>query len=121
MTPAEHVLRYSAFTDTPAGGNPAGVVLDARDMADTRMLELAAEIGYSETAFLTPRAGRGEYDVRYFSAEAEVPFCGHATIATAVALAERDGTGDLVFHTAAGPVAIHTGRDEGGAVGAWVT
>src|SRR3954451_2538932 len=91
MTAAEQVLRYSAFTDTPAGGNPAGVVLDARNMADARMLELAAEIGYSETAFLTPRPGGREYDVRYFSAEAEVPFCGHATIATAVALAERDG------------------------------
>jgi PhzF family phenazine biosynthesis protein len=121
MTAAEHVLRYSAFTDTPAGGNPAGVVLDARDMADARMLELAAEIGYSETAFLTPRAGGREYDVRYFSAEAEVPFCGHATIATAVALAERDGTGDLVFHIAAGPVAIHTGRDEAGAIVASLT
>jgi len=71
MTAAEQVLRYSAFTDTPAGGNPAGVVLDARDMADARMLELAAEIGYSETAFLTPRAGGREYDVRYFSAEVE--------------------------------------------------
>src|SRR3954453_18746706 len=121
MTPAEHVLRYSAFTDTPAGGNPAGVVLDSLGMADARRLELAAEKGYSQTAFLTPRPSGREYDVRYFSAEAEVPFCGHATIATAVALAERDGTGDLVFQIAAGPVAIHTGRDEGGAVGAWVT
>src|SRR3954447_5746475 len=121
MAATEHVLRYSAFTDTPAGGNPAGVVLDGRDMADARLLELAAEIGYSETAFLTPRAGGREYDVRYFSAEAEVPFCGHATIATAVALAERDGTGDLVFHIAAGPVAIRTGRDEAGAIVASLT
>src|SRR3954454_3393700 len=120
MPAAEHVLRYAAFTDTPTGGNPAGVVLDARDLADARMLALAAEIGYSETAFLTPRAA-GEYDVRYFSPEAEVPFCGHATIATAVALAERDGTGDLVFHIGAGPVAIHTGRDGSGAVVASLT
>src|SRR4051795_4321504 len=108
-------LRYAAFTDTPEGGNPAGVVLDATGMADDEMLAIAAEVGYSETAFLTPRAD-GEYDVRYFSPEAEVPFCGHATIATAVALAERDGTGDLVFHIGAGPVAIHTGRDGSGAV-----
>src|SRR3954466_11161191 len=116
MTPAEHVLRYSAFTDPPAGGTPAGVVLDARNMADARMLELAAEIGYSETAFLTPRAGGREYDVRYFRAGPGVPFCGPAPIATAVALAERDGTGALVFHIAAGPVAIHTSRDEAGAI-----
>jgi len=90
-------------------------------MADARMLALAAEVGYSETAFVTPRAGGREYDVRYFSAEAEVPFCGHATIATAVALAERDGTGDIVFHIAAGPVPIHTGRDEAGAIVASLT
>src|SRR3954452_10400930 len=121
MTAAEQVLRYAAFTDTPAGGKPAGVVLDARDMADARMLELAAEIGYSETAFVTPRAGGREYDVRYFSAEAEVPFCGHATIATAVALAERNGTGDIVFHIAAGAVPIRTGRDEAGAIVASLT
>src|SRR3954465_9204198 len=121
MATAEQVLRYSAFTDTPAGGNPAGVVLDARDMADARMLELAAEIGYSENAFLTPRAGGRAYDVRYFSAEAEVPFCGHATIATAVALAERDATGDLVFPLAAVPVAIHAGDDEAGAIVASLT
>ena len=115
MAACPEVLRFSAFTDTPAGGNPAGVVLEARGMTDAGMLALAAEVGYSETAFVTPRAGGREYDVRYFSAEAEVPFCGHATIATAVALAERDGTGDIVFHIAAGPVPIHTGRDEAGA------
>jgi PhzF family phenazine biosynthesis protein len=119
-TPPE-VLRYSAFTDTAAGGNPAGVVLDARDMSPARMLALAAEIGYSETAFLTPRAGRREYDVRYFSAEAEVPFCGHATIATAVALAEREGIGDSVFHIAAGPVPVSTSRDGAGAITASLT
>ena len=50
---------------------------------------------------MTTRADGG-YDVRYFSPEAEVPFCGHATIATAVALAERDGAGPLTFHTQAG-------------------
>ena len=55
------------------------------------MLEIAAEVGYSETAFVTEREPTASYDVRYFSPEAEVPFCGHATIATAVALAERDG------------------------------
>jgi PhzF family phenazine biosynthesis protein len=121
MAASPEVLRYSAFTDTPAGGNPAGVVLEARGMTDAGMLALAAEVGYSETAFVTPRAGGREYDVRYFSAEAEVPFCGHATIATAVALAERNGTGDIVFHIAAGAVPIHTGRDEAGAIVASLT
>src|SRR4051794_41764610 len=105
-------LRYTAFTDTPAGGNPAGVVLDAAGMSDAEMQAVAAEIGYSETAFLTTRAN-GEYDVRYFSPAAEVPFCGHATIATAVALAQRDGAGDVLLRTPAGPVALRTATDAG--------
>ncbi len=101
-------LRYTAFTDTPEGGNPAGVVLDARGMGDADMQAVAKEIGYSETAFLTARDDGHDYDVRYFSPEAEVAFCGHATIATAVALAEREGAGPLVFHTGEGPVPVET-------------
>src|SRR5262245_60148452 len=101
------ILRYAAFTDTPTGGNPAGVVLDATALSDAEMQAIAKEVGYSETAFVTPRPD-GEYDVRYFSPLAEVPFCGHATIAPAVALAERDGGGPLTFHTPAGTVPVDT-------------
>src|ERR1044072_7887893 len=101
------ILRYAAFSDPPEGGSPAGVVLDASELSDEQMQQIAKEVNYSESAFVTKREAQGEYDVRYFSPEAEVPFCGHATIATAVALAERDGAGPLTFHTqaGAGPVA----------------
>ena len=85
MPDAPEVLRYAAFTDDPAGGNPAGVVLDASGLDDAAMQAIAAEIGYSETAFVTGRDASGDLHVRYFSPEAEVPFCGHATIATGVA------------------------------------
>jgi PhzF family phenazine biosynthesis protein len=107
------ILRYTAFTDDPAGGNPAGVVLDASTLSDARMQEIAAELGYSETAFVIARPD-GAYDVRYFSPEAEVPFCGHATIATGVALAERDGPGLRSFHTQAGEVPVATQQANGG-------
>ena len=102
------ILSYAAFTETPEGGNPAGVVLDASGLDDSDMLKIAADLGYSETAFVVARDTPNEYDVRYFAPAAEVPFCGHATIATAVALAERDGAGTLVFHTKAGAVPVHT-------------
>jgi PhzF family phenazine biosynthesis protein len=103
------VLRYAAFTEDPRGGNPAGVVLDALGLNDTTMLGTAAGVGYSETAFVTARdVGEGELDVRYFSPEAEVPFCGHATIATAVAWAERHGPGLLHMHTPVGLVEVET-------------
>ncbi|WP_431677623.1 PhzF family phenazine biosynthesis protein [Kitasatospora sp. KL5] len=99
------VLRYAAFTTDPSGGNPAGVVPDAAGIDDDTRLAVAAELGYSETAFLT-RAGERTYEARYFSPLAEVPFCGHATIASAVALAERIGPGPLIFETKAGPVPV---------------
>jgi PhzF family phenazine biosynthesis protein len=108
------VLRYSAFTDTPEGGNPAGVVPDAGELDEAGMLAIAARLGYSETAFLRSRGGR-DYEVRYFSPQAEVPFCGHATIATAVAIADRVGPGVLRFHTRAGEVQVETGQADGGA------
>jgi PhzF family phenazine biosynthesis protein len=85
------------------------------------MRAIAAEVGYSETAFLRPRGDGREYDVRYYSPVAEVPFCGHATIAAAVVVAERDGIGDRVLHTAAGPVLVGTSRDDAGDVTATLT
>lgn len=112
------ILRYAAFVDPqhPGGGNPAGVVPDAADLSDERMQRIAAEVGYAETAFLV-----GGDRVRYFSPIAEVPFCGHATIATAVVLAERDGLGPRTFETPVGPVRIETTRDEDGAIRAAFT
>ncbi|MFF9585722.1 PhzF family phenazine biosynthesis isomerase [Streptomyces achromogenes] len=116
------ILRYSAFTRTPEGGNPAGVVLDATGLDATVMLAVAAEVGYSETAFVTaadPDARR--FTVRYFSPLAEVAFCGHATVALAVALADRLGPGDLVLDTPAGVIAVTTTTDGAGAVRATLT
>ncbi|NEC02977.1 PhzF family phenazine biosynthesis protein [Streptomyces anulatus] len=118
--PAPEVLRYTAFSADPEGGNPAGIVLDASGLDAAAMLSVAAELGYSESAFLTERTGEGTYTIRYFSPKAEVPFCGHATVATALALAERDGPGELVFATTAGPVPVTVVR-EGGELRATLT
>ncbi|MCU1631370.1 MAG: phenazine biosynthesis protein PhzF, partial [Micrococcaceae bacterium] len=49
------ILRYAAFTHTPDGGNPAGVVLDADHLDATDMQAIAARIGYAETAFIVRR------------------------------------------------------------------
>uniref|UniRef100_A0AAU2JQ57 PhzF family phenazine biosynthesis protein n=1 Tax=Streptomyces sp. NBC_00049 TaxID=2903617 RepID=A0AAU2JQ57_9ACTN len=125
MTDTE-VLRYTAFSHDPDGGNPAGVVLDAAGLDDAAMLGIAAGLGYSETAFLTaPPEGLGgepgrAFTVRYFSPKAEVPFCGHATVATAVALAERIGPGELLLATRAGTVPVSV-TSEGGALRATLT
>lgn len=120
MTSSHYVQRYAAFTNTPDGGNPAGVVLDADGMTEEQMQSVAAEVGYSETAFVSaadssqPRM----YRARYFTPEVEVPFCGHATIATGVALGQRYGTGEFRLKTVAGEVALHVGFDADGAMSA---
>ena len=106
------VLRYAAFTADGMGGNPAGVVLDAQDVDAAAMLEIAAAVGFSETIFLSDRivdaAGRTLMTTRYFSPLAEVAFCGHATVAAAVALAERGAEGTLVFRTIVGDIEVRT-------------
>ncbi|WP_353814919.1 PhzF family phenazine biosynthesis protein [Agromyces sp. SYSU T00266] len=109
---APDVLRYAAFTTDPDGGNPAGIVLDAAGLDDAAMLAVAGEVGYAETAFVTSGDG-GVRGIRYFSPVAEVPFCGHATVATAVALAEREGPGRIRFATPVGEVAMQTAEVDG--------
>lgn len=111
------IERWSAFTDSPDGGNPAGVVVvgpgDPPD--DAAMQRIAAEVGYSETAFLFP-ADEHTYDVRYFAPEVEVPFCGHATIASGAALLDRDpGSSTVVLRTVTvGEVPVRLETDAAG-------
>lgn len=85
------ILRIAAFSDGDTGGNPAGVSISPTLPPADEMQRIAAEVGYSETAFAAPEDGA--WRVRYFSPESEVPFCGHATIALGAALAMRQGNG----------------------------
>lgn len=124
QTSATPVLRYAAFTLDPAGGNPAGIVLDASRLDDDAMQRIAAEVGYAETAFVVePGVGGDERRsrLRYFSPISEVPFCGHATIATAVALAERIGDGTFHFDTPVGAISIATSRHDGALTAAFTS
>lgn len=86
------ILRLAAFSDGDQGGNPAGVALSPELPQAAEMQRIAAEVGYSETAFAAPQTD-GSWRVRYFAPEAEVPFCGHATIALGAALAMAHGDG----------------------------
>lgn len=111
-----------AFTVGADGGNPAGVVLELGGRSSVAdMMATAAALGHSETVFVMdgpPSADRREYRVRYFSPQAEVPFCGHATVAVGAALAHAIGEGDLTLHTGAGVVTLRVAKD---ASGDWTT
>lgn len=81
-------LIVDAFTDTVFGGNPAGVVLlpKGEDFpSDAVCVSTAAELRYSETAFIK-QLGETEFQIRYFTPAAEVDLCGHATIGAFCAL-----------------------------------
>lgn len=109
------LLRIAAFSDGEKGGNPAGVWLgEALPDAET-MQRIAADVGFSETAFAAPLADG--WRVRYFSPQTEVPFCGHATIALGAALALRHGDGEYALTLNQAQVHVR-GRRDGATVAA---
>ncbi|MBT0963853.1 PhzF family phenazine biosynthesis protein [Denitromonas iodatirespirans] len=77
----QQVHIVSAFVHEGAGGNPAGVVLDADDLDEARMQAIAAEVGLSETAFVSRSATEG-VKLDFFTPKRRIAHCGHATIAT---------------------------------------
>ncbi|MBP5759374.1 MAG: PhzF family phenazine biosynthesis protein, partial [Bacteroidales bacterium] len=107
-------MRYyivDAFTSQPFGGNPAGVVLLEGNTfpEEDLMLKIAAELRYSETAFVV-RHSEKEYTVRYFTPKAEVELCGHATIASFFLLHKNGlASGRCLCHTKAGDLTIESG------------
>lgn len=106
-----NIQRIAAFSEGSEGGNPAGVVVAASLPDVATMQRVAAEVGFSETAFAAP-SGAG-WRVRYFAPQSEVPFCGHATIALGAALARQEGDG--VFPLMLNEAAITVeGRSIGG-------
>ena len=106
------LYRRSAFTDNPKGGNPAGVWVGEILPPEKIMQQIAAEIGYSETAFVAPTSGRTRM-IRYYSPEVEVPFCGHATIATGVVLGETEGDGTYRLSTTVGEISVSVVSKDG--------
>ncbi len=78
----------NSFTDVPFKGNPAGVFLtNQNELTSAQMLQIAQELGYSETAFIksipTDENKGTSFSIRFFSPKMEIPLCGHATLAAA--------------------------------------
>jgi trans-2,3-dihydro-3-hydroxyanthranilate isomerase len=120
-TPRRYAI-YDVFTDTPLAGNPLAVVFDCEGLDPDRMQAIAREFNLSETAFLLPpedplHAAR----VRIFTPRFEMPFAGHPTVGSAVALCEmRDAPGAetasiVVLGENIGPVRCAVKRGEGAA------
>lgn len=80
------LFQVDAFTEIPFAGNPAGVCLLEREMPDSWMQAVAAEMNLAETAFI--RRDAGGWTLRWFTPLVEVDLCGHATLASAHVLWE---------------------------------
>lgn len=80
------------FAEEPLGGNQLCVVTDPSDLDDRRMQDIAREIGFSETAFVTEASG-DRYALRIFTPTVELPFAGHPTLGTAYVLASEGRVG----------------------------
>lgn len=92
MKKFKKVLIVRAFSTNGAGGNPAGVVLDADDLDDRQKLDLARQVGLSETAFVSDSVKAG-FKLDFFTPTKQIAHCGHATIATFTLLKQSNRIG----------------------------
>lgn len=105
-------LVYDVFTDHVFGGNQLAVIPDARSLPEADLQQIAREFNYSETTFVYPPADPAhQAKVRIFTPTMEVPFAGHPTIGTAIALRDQGGPADMVLELGIGPVPVRIDAD----------
>jgi trans-2,3-dihydro-3-hydroxyanthranilate isomerase len=116
MQQRDYVI-YDVFTDSAGAGNPLAVVFDAEGLDTAAMQRIAADFNFSETSFVTPAADAAHSArVRIFTPHYEMPFAGHPTVGTAIAIAERSGGSSaalLVLEENIGPVRCAVTGGEG--------
>lgn len=96
---------YDVFTQTAFGGNQLAVVSGASALPEEDLQSIARAFNYSETTFVFPPSNsENTARVRIFSPKSELPFAGHPTIGTAIAIAEQTGQTDLVLELGVGPI-----------------
>jgi trans-2,3-dihydro-3-hydroxyanthranilate isomerase len=113
-------LTLDVFTSTTFGGNPLAVILDARGLDTAQMQAITREFNYSESAFILPPDDPAHTArVRIFTPAEEVPFAGHPTVGTALALLHTgavtldDGRATIVLEEGVGPVPVTIEQRDG--------
>ena len=104
---------WDVFTDSAFAGNPLAVVTDARGLSSEDMLKITREFNLSETTFILPPDDPGNTArVRIFTLGYEMPFAGHPTVGTAIAIARMRGQqGALALELQAGLFHVQVDRD----------
>lgn len=112
MVSKNTIYQVDAFTAEPFKGNSAGVMFADKNTKAKRMQAIAMEMKLSETAFIIP--GKECFNIRYFTPAAEVPLCGHATLAAAhiiYSLGLRKLGENIIFRAKGGDLSV---KKEGG-------
>lgn len=93
------------FTKTAFGGNPLAVIPDASGLAESDLQRIAREFNFSETTFVfPPKDPQHRARVRIFTPVNEIPFAGHPTIGTAIAIAKGDAEQEMILELGIGPI-----------------
>lgn len=98
-------LVYDVFTATPFGGNQLAVFPDAAALPQDQLQSIAREFNFSEVTFVyPPQDPANTAQVRIFTPTMEIPFAGHPTIGTAVALRDEGHSGPMTLELGVGPI-----------------
>ncbi len=98
-------LVYDVFTDDAFGGNQLAVIPDATHLPDDKLQSIAREFNFSESTFVYPPADPAHTArVRIFTPTMEIPFAGHPTIGTAIALHDLGHKGAMTLELGIGPI-----------------
>lgn len=110
MSGADYLV-YDVFTATAFGGNQLAVFPDARGLPEDRLQAITREFNFSEVTFVYPPHDPAHTArVRIFTPTREVPFAGHPTIGTAIALHDLGRGSDLVLELGVGPIPCRVGE-----------
>lgn len=107
MNKSQLIYQVDAFTTVPFRGNPAGVCILEKEPASEWMQNIAMEMNLSETAFVFE--GKDGREIRFFTPEAEMKLCGHATLSASHILFETGiiaGNESIKFNSKAGELIV---------------
>ncbi len=98
------------FAEHPYSGNPLAVILDDGSRDSATMQKIAAEMNFSETVFVSPKAdASGSYNMRIFTPVRELDFAGHPILGTASVLRDyvvQDGAEKIILGLRVGAVPV---------------
>ena len=113
---ARNYVLYDVFTTERLAGNPLAVVLDSDELDTAGMQAIARQFNLSETVFVLPADNpKHRNRIRIFTPDYEMPFAGHPTVGSAIALAELAGeaAGIFVLEENIGPVRCAVSEHDG--------